>query len=94
MKNIRANYRKIAIEPVVSFHDPMAGSASFLAPGGTSPLNFGRYAQQDFLVSRFPGLGGPIALLCTGLAIAYGQQVSTSPHYTVQRWDAGATESG
>jgi signal transduction histidine kinase/ligand-binding sensor domain-containing protein len=35
-----------------------------------------------------------VPLLCLALGPAAAQQVSTSPHYTVQRWDAGATEDG
>src|SRR5689334_6897634 len=30
--------------------------------------------------------------MCMELGMAYGQQVSTSPDYIVQRWEAGATE--
>ena len=35
-----------------------------------------------------------VALVGLALASAQAQQVSTSPHYTVQHWDAGATEDG
>ena len=35
-----------------------------------------------------------VALVVLVIASAQAQQVSTSPHYTVQRWDAGATEDG
>jgi signal transduction histidine kinase/ligand-binding sensor domain-containing protein len=31
--------------------------------------------------------------MCLGLGMAHGQQVLTSPHYIVQRWEAGATEN-
>jgi signal transduction histidine kinase/ligand-binding sensor domain-containing protein len=32
-------------------------------------------------------------LICLVLGIVHGQEVSTSPHYTMQRWEAGATEN-
>jgi signal transduction histidine kinase/ligand-binding sensor domain-containing protein len=32
--------------------------------------------------------------LCLGLGLVQGQQVSTSPQYTVQRWEAGAAVDG
>lgn len=58
-------------------------------------MRFARFAQQDFFVIRFfRWQCSLVAVVGLALASAQAQQVSTSPHYTVQRWDAGATEDG
>jgi signal transduction histidine kinase/ligand-binding sensor domain-containing protein len=100
--NIWVNYQKTAIEPVVSLYDSMAGRGAldiavrkFLSPGRTFPLHMGQFAQQDFPVIRFSRWQYSLAaLLCLAAEMVRAQQVSTSPHYTVQRWEAGAAEDG
>src|ERR1051325_11344118 len=52
-----------------------------------------RFAQQDFhVIHVFPWQRSMAALVCLACGIAQGQQVTTSPQYIVQRWEAGATE--
>jgi ligand-binding sensor domain-containing protein/signal transduction histidine kinase len=51
--------------------------------------------QQDFSVIRlFRWQSYLVALFGLALGPVQAQQVSTSPHYTVQRWEAGAAEDG
>jgi ligand-binding sensor domain-containing protein/signal transduction histidine kinase len=51
--------------------------------------------QQDFRVIRlFRWQSYLVALFGLALGPVQAQQVSTSPHYTVQRWEAGAAEDG
>jgi ligand-binding sensor domain-containing protein len=52
-----------------------------------------RFAEQDFhVIHLFPWQRCLVVLICVGLGMAHGQQVLTSPHYIVQRWEAVATE--
>ena len=70
-------------------------TAPGLIVGGTLVLRFARFRRQHFhvirLLQRHRSFAG---LLCLGVGIAQAQQVSTSPYYTVQRWEAGAAEDG
>lgn len=103
MPDIRATYRKPMTQIVGDSYDFQvrlavlgrgARSVIFTADR-TFPLHWARFTQQDFLVIRFfRWQGSLVALVGLALASAQAQQVSTSPHYTVQRWDAGATEDG
>lgn len=46
------------------------------------------------MIRFFPWQCSLSAILCLGLGLAQGQQVSTSPQYAVQHWEAGAAEDG
>lgn len=103
MQDIRTAYIKTASEPVVSFYDSGGGDRKcqrqrngiFPQLSRTFPLHLARFTQQDFRVIRFfPWQWWLTALLCLELEIASGQQVLTSPHYNVRRWEAGAAEDG
>lgn len=46
------------------------------------------------MIRFFPWQGCLLAFLWLGVGLAQGQQVSTSPQFIVQRWEAGASEGG
>ena len=51
--------------------------------------------EQDFPVIRFfQGQSCLLALIGLMFQSTHAQQVTTSPHYTMQRWEAGAAEVG
>ncbi len=58
-------------------------------------MRFVPCAQQDFRVIRFFRWRRSLPLLLwLALGPARAQQITTSPHYVVQRWEAGAVEDG